>query len=231
MFRSSSVFSLAACSALLLGLGCVAPDGDPGGDDTVDEDPGPVSSYEENGFPKVDENWADYTGDGSQRGDSILQFEMVDQNGDMVDFRQFLGYVVILDLSAEWCPPCRAAAETAQEVADAMQELGPSYYVQIISQNMQGESATEQTVVDWSTDFDLELPVLADAGEAFSQQVGITAYPTFWVIRPDGSIDRRQTGALRDQQILAWVEYLIDDERNNLRDIPGWPNPDAEFEE
>jgi thiol-disulfide isomerase/thioredoxin len=231
MTRISALTSLVAGAALTLSFGCTpGPSGGGGGDEEID-DPGPVSSYAQNGYPKIAEDWEDYLGDGSERRDTMHTFEMVDQNGNLVDFRQFLGFVVILDLSAEWCPPCRAAAETAQEVSDEMQDLGAAYYVQIISQNMVADPATEQTVIDWSTDFDLDLPVLADEGEAFSQLVGINAYPTFWVIRPDGTIDRRQSGVLSDSRIVAWVDYLLEDEEANLRDIPGWPDPDAEFED
>jgi len=231
MIRTSFVSSFAALSVLTLGFGCTPPS-DGGGDGEEEQiDEGPPSSYADNGYPNILDENADYTGDGSDRRDFIHTFDMVDQHGNRVDFRQFLGYVTILDVSAEWCPPCRAAAETAQEVSDAIQALGPAYYVQVISQDNAGEPAVQSTAARWSNDFDLDLPVLADEGELFMEQIGLESFPTFFVVRPTGEIDRRQGGALSDQQIVAWVEYLLDDEANNLREIPGWPDPDAEHDE
>ncbi len=230
MTRTSYIVSIAASAALLIGPGCAPPsDGGDGGDEEVEQPP--PSSYMDNGYPTILEENEDYTGDGSTRREFIHTFEMVDQHGNSVDFRQFLGFAVILDVSAEWCPPCRAAAETAQEVSEEIQALGPAYYVQVISQDAEGASATQQTAVDWSEDFGLDLPVLADEGEVFKELIGLEAFPTFFVVRPDGEIDLRQGGALGDDQIVAYTEYILRNEDGNFREIPGWPDPDAEFDE
>lgn len=222
--------SLLITAIAFFALGCQAADS---GDAPEESEPTPLpSSYADNGYPNILEENADYTGDGSQERQFIHGFEMVDQHGNTVDFRQFLGYVVILDVSAEWCPPCRAAAETAQEVADEIQELGPAYYVQIISQNWDGDPATQETAAGWAEDFGLDLPVLADANEAFAAQIELRSYPTFMVIRPDGEIVHRQGGALTDDGIVAWVEYMLrDSDSDDFREIPGWPDPDAEHED
>ncbi len=227
----SSFTSASAAFALLLACGCTADpaDDDDAGEEVVDEPP--PSSYMANGYPTILEENEAYTGDGSDRRDLIHTFEMVDQHGNMVDYRQFLGFVVILDVSAEWCPPCRSAAEGAQEVYDEIQALGPVYYLNVLAQNWDGDPATEQTASDWSSDFDLDLPVLADADEAYSAQVGVASFPTFWFIRPDGEIERRSSGFGGDEQLITWAEYLLEDSEDDLRHIPGWPDITAEHDE
>jgi len=42
-------------------------------------------------------------------------FAGVDQYGDSLLLKRFYGEVILIDVSAEWCPPCRAAALTFEE--------------------------------------------------------------------------------------------------------------------
>lgn len=224
--------SLVASTAMLLGFGCTAPaDGGSSddGEDPIEE--APPSSYMENGYPTILEENEDYLGEGSARRDLIHSFgEMVDQNGNNVDFRQFLGYTVILDVSAEWCGPCQAAAATAQAESEELQEMGAVYYIQILGQDSEGLPATEETAARWADTYGLELPVLADGGNAFDTTIELASWPTFFVLRPDGEIDHRQGGAVSAERMVAWVEYLLRNEDGNFRDIPGWPDVDAEHE-
>jgi len=54
-------------------------------------------------------------GRGWDRDEFTKSFAAVDQYGDTLLLKRFYGDVLLIDISAEWCPPCRAAALTYEE--------------------------------------------------------------------------------------------------------------------
>ena len=54
-------------------------------------------------------------GRGWNVGNFTKSFAGADQYGDNLLLKRFYGDVILIDVSAEWCPPCRAAALTFEE--------------------------------------------------------------------------------------------------------------------
>jgi thiol-disulfide isomerase/thioredoxin len=54
-------------------------------------------------------------GRGWDAGEFTKSFAGVDQYGDTLLLKRFYGEVLLIDISAEWCPPCRAAALTFEQ--------------------------------------------------------------------------------------------------------------------
>lgn len=54
-------------------------------------------------------------GRGSSVDEFTKSFAGADQYGDSLLLKRFYGEVILIDISAEWCPPCRAAALTFEE--------------------------------------------------------------------------------------------------------------------
>lgn len=61
-------------------------------------------------------------GRGWNSGEFTQSFAGLDQYGDSLLLKRFYGQVILVDISAEWCPPCKAAAVTFEE---EWQELAP----------------------------------------------------------------------------------------------------------
>ncbi len=60
--------------------------------------------------------WDEITADdGWDEGDVSGSWTTEDRFGETIRLKRFFGQVVMLDFSAEWCPPCRQAAETLEE--------------------------------------------------------------------------------------------------------------------
>jgi thiol-disulfide isomerase/thioredoxin len=132
------------------------------GADPLDPYIWPYRSEEWPGF--ADEAEADgVDGDTYGIGDVMPDLRGTDQFGTSgVRLYDFYGHVILLDLSAGWCPPCRALAEEAQAFWEQHREQGF-----IIIHLMQDDTTADGIMEDgyqavWADDFGLEFPVLRE---------------------------------------------------------------------
>ena len=107
--------------------------------------------------------------------------------GENVAKPAFKGKVLILNIWATWCPPCRKEMPSLQRLS---QTLDPKRF----------------TVIGLSTDEDalLASEFLAQGGVTFSnffdqngkmvKRLGLKVYPETFLIAPDGTLARRVTG-------------------------------------
>lgn len=107
--------------------------------------------------------------------------------GESAEKPAFQGKVLVLNVWATWCPPCRKEMPSLQRLS---QTLDPKRFA----------------VIGLSTDADalLATEFLAQGGVTFSnffdqngkmvKQLGLKVYPETFLIAPDGTLARRVTG-------------------------------------
>ncbi|NMM05009.1 TlpA disulfide reductase family protein [Polaromonas sp.] len=133
--------------------------------------------------------------------------------GENANTPAFQGKVLVLNVWATWCPPCRKEMPSLQRLS---QTLDPKRF----------------SVIGLSTDRDalLATEFLAQGGVTFSnffdpngkmsKQLGLRVYPETFLIAPDGTLVRRVTG-LQDwssPEMLALLEDIYRTERgSNVR--------------
>lgn len=171
-----------------------------------------------NGYPSICPEFEDYdaSGGAGAEGTSMPGFVLVDQNGVELDFRQLLGGVVLLDLAAAWCGPCKVYSSESQALHDAMQALGPSHLVTVMVQEDTGANATPALATEWATTYGLDHPVLADEDSAYTALFGIDGFPTSFLIAPDGTVVERFAG-LPSDTILDDVQGVFDTYEADVR--------------
>ncbi len=126
---------------------------------------------------------------------------MVDQFGDTVDIYHFAnqGKPIIIDISAEWCPPCREIAgwlegqphpfdEYYPNVVRAVDE-GEVIWITILGENMDGDPAVKRTSKDWYNDFPHpKIPVLSDTRWDAIEYADLQAWPTVFFLNENMKI-------------------------------------------
>ncbi|MCA9493148.1 MAG: redoxin domain-containing protein [Myxococcales bacterium] len=111
-----------------------------------------------------------------------------------VRLHDLLGGWLVIDVSAVDCPPCQAMAE--EEEAFVAQLRGAGEEVRVVTLLAPSLSTaldpTETELLDaWTNTFDLEGPVLGDRGWGYrmaSTLFGSVAYPTWFLVAPDGTL-------------------------------------------
>jgi thiol-disulfide isomerase/thioredoxin len=139
-----------------------------------------------NGFIDTDEC-------GWNLGDTACDFQLLDQEESFWRLSNYLGDVVLVDLSAMWCGPCISAAMSAQSIQDQYSNQG-FHYVTVLIADSQNDTVEHEDVETWSTSYGLTTaPVLQGRREllqSVTTQHGfpVQSWPTFILVNRSGEV-------------------------------------------
>ena len=165
-------------------------------------------------------SWPDYSasadgvsGTGWNLGDTISDFSFTDQYGNDGHAYQFYGTVMLIDFSAGWCGPCQTVAEDANAMWEAHREDG-FMIMHMMVDDYQGNGTDLEFLQDWSSDFELDFPVVMDADEEAyygTYQSGLNEgyIPFMILVDQEGKIDASYVGGGNDSAIEARVAELL----------------------
>ncbi len=135
-----------------------------------------------------------------QIGGLSPEFDLSALDGSTFHLAETRGRPVVLNFWATWCPPCRAEMPTIQ----AHSELwGDDLLVVGIEV---GETPPEvQAFVD---DFGLTFPVLLDRDGRVARRYFVQGLPTTVVLDADGVVQARHVGAMRPEDLDAYLRMV-----------------------
>jgi thiol-disulfide isomerase/thioredoxin len=144
-------------------------------------------------------------GTDTRGGDFDYNFSLKDLNGKPVDFSQFKGKVVFLNLWATWCGPCRAEMPSIQNLYNAVKQNDKIVFVMLSldREDQQGK------VVSYVSDKAFTFPVYTINGGVNAQIQEVTSIPTTFVISADGKIASKNVGTA-NYDTDKFKQFLLD---------------------
>ena len=127
----------------------------------------------------------------------VLQYA----SGPALSTQSFHGKLVVLNVWATWCPPCRREMPDLQRLS---RTLDPARFAVV------GVSTDEDALLaeEFLRQNGVSFPNFFDQGGRIAKQLGMQVYPVTFVIAPVGVLLHRVAG-LRDwsaPQMVAWLE-------------------------
>mgnify|MGYP003335190595 FL=1 len=147
----------------------------------------------------------DLVGQGLDVGEIAPEFRLLDQYGQEVSLWQFYGMIIVLDVSTMWCRPCQELAEGAQAIADDYRD-DDVMYITLLAQDLGSDVPDQAELQEWSDEFELYEPILADESGYSYQVVPDNAFPGVVLIDRDMSVSDRIQPATDDT-----IRAAIDD--------------------
>lgn len=112
-------------------------------------------------------------------------YPLVDAQGQAVDFQALQGKVVLVNLWASWCPPCRAEMPSMQALYDDYQDEVVFLFI--------AREEPEKSLA-YLEQKDLNLPVYFERAQA-PEALRSNSLPTTYILDQEGRIAAEKTGA------------------------------------
>jgi peroxiredoxin len=141
-------------------------------------------------------------GPGGLAGQTAPVFALRDDRGAPVSLPQYRGKIVVMNLWASWCPPCREEMPDLQRLSETYSARG----LAIVGVN-EGESPERARA--FAAALHIRFPIWVDTAERYGRTYAALGLPTTVIVDRNGTVVRGFDGALTFEQMKAAVEPLI----------------------
>ena len=126
--------------------------------------------------------------------------------GDTVSLAALRGKVVLLNVWATWCHPCRDEIPELQALHDRYAPRG----LELVGVSVDADGANE-SIQEFMRDFRMTYPVWRDPGERVSAQFHTIGVPTTFLIDREGVLRWRKTGPIQpgDEALTRAIEQAL----------------------
>jgi peroxiredoxin len=140
-----------------------------------------------------------------QLGQPAPDFTFPDLDGKEVSLSDFRGKVVLVNIWATWCPPCRDEMPSMQKLYERFN--GEQFEILAVSIDADGREA----VAPFMEQMNLTFPALLDPDEKIRGLYAITGVPESFIIDRNGILVDRVIGPLdwASQKVFRFFQDLI----------------------
>ena len=141
-------------------------------------------------------------GSAPQVGDPVPEFQLTALDGSSMDLASQRGNVVVLNVFASWCDPCRQEAADLEQVWQAYQDKGVQFYG-IAYKDAESKA---QAFLD---EFDVSYPSTVEPGNRTARAYGLTGVPETFVVDQKGELAHHFLGPITQAQLIDEIEPLL----------------------
>lgn len=134
-------------------------------------------------------------------GQPFPELKLHTLQGQPASTAQFAGKVLVVNVWATWCPPCRKELPSLEHLA---QQLDPVHYAVIGVSIDSDDHVLREFLIERKVTF----PNFQDRDATNMREVlGVRAFPSTFIVRPDGTLYKVVEGA-REWDSAAWLVDL-----------------------
>ncbi len=137
-----------------------------------------------------------------QAGSQALDFELASLDDGNVALSDYQGQVIIMNMWATWCPPCRAEMPGLNRFYETYKADG----LVVLAVNGQ---ESESTVRPFIQSNNFTFPVLLDLDGEVGRQYMARSFPTTYVIDRNGRIQHVKVGQITESELEQVVMPLL----------------------
>lgn len=135
-------------------------------------------------------------------GQAAPVFDLRDNTGKPVSLSAYRGRIVVMNLWASWCPPCRA------EMPD-LQRLAAEYGARGVSVVGVNEGESPERAAAFAKALGIAFPIWIDDRQQYGRVYAALGLPTTVVVGRDGIVVRGYDGQLTLADMRAAVSGLV----------------------
>ncbi len=142
----------------------------------------------------------------AQREAKASDFEVTLINDKTFKLSDYEGEVVLLNIWATWCAPCREETPDLQELYEKYQDEG--FVILGVSVDEQGESVVRPFIEE----YDVSYPIVIDKNDIIMDKYGPTmGIPTTYIINKKGNLEYFAVGAVTNKELEPRLKDLLDE--------------------
>ncbi|MEG0013298.1 MAG: cytochrome c biogenesis protein/redoxin [Cellulosilyticaceae bacterium] len=123
-------------------------------------------------------------------------FTLLDQYGKKHTLSDYKGKVVFLNFWATWCPPCRQEMPDIEALYKKYGMNEKDVIVLGVAAPLLGDEGSKEEIIKFLEDAEYTFPVVFDETSQLTYDYYIRAYPTTYIINPEGNIELYVPGAI-----------------------------------
>ena len=131
-------------------------------------------------------------------------FKVKDLNGTVINFKDFKGKTIFLNVWATWCGPCRVEMPSIQKLYDKVDKEKIAFVMLAVDKREDFEK-----VINFVKEKEFSFPVYVPH-EYLPDQLMVRTIPTTFVINSDGKIAAQETGTANydTEEFKSFLEDL-----------------------
>lgn len=140
--------------------------------------------------------------------DFNYEFSIQDLDGKTINFNEYKGKVVFLNIWATWCGPCRAEMGSIQELYSKVDNKNIAFIMLSV------DRSGAQKVKNYVTSKQYTFPVFMPA-TGLPEQLQVPSIPTTFIIGKDGKLVSKKVGSTNfdTPEFKGYLEGLAKDKR------------------
>ena len=143
-----------------------------------------------------------------------IDFELVDQYGNIHTLADYKGKTIFLNFWATWCPPCRAEMPDIQKLYETYDTEGDDALIVLgVAAPNIGQETDEAGIAAFLEENGYTYPVLMDSNGALFSSYGISSFPTTFMINRDGYIFGYVSGMLTEDMMQSIISQTMEGKR------------------